>query len=75
MENDNLKIGLQLCIPGTDCVKCPYFYGFDRGCYKDLHQEALQRITQQERTIGVLMELNQKLAQELQNSLDLSKGG
>ena len=74
MDN-KLKKGPQLCVPGADCVKCPYFSGFDSGCYEALHSDALKKITFQENTIKVLMELRQKLAQELQNSLDLSKGG
>ena len=72
--DDKLKKGLQHCIPFAECSGCPYF-AEGPSCYVNLHSDALQRITQQEHTIGVLMELNQKLAQELQNSLDLSKGG
>ena len=72
MEKDKLKEGLTKCMPGKDCAVCPYF---TEGCYESLHKDAFKRITQQDHTIAVLMELNQKLAQELQNSLDLSKGG
>lgn len=71
---DTVKQGLQHCRAGAECTLCPYFDNTST-CYEVLHTETLQRITQQEQTIGVLMELNQKLAQELQNSLDLSKGG
>ena len=71
---DTVKQGLQNCRAGAECTLCPYFDNTST-CYEALHTEALQMITQQEHTIGVLMKLNQKLAQELQNSLDLTEGG
>ena len=74
MNNNRLKEGLAYCRAFAECDKCVYFQT-TFSCYESLHKDAFEKITQQENTIKVLMELNQKLAQELQNSLDLSKGG
>ena len=66
MNKEKIKQGLAHCRAFAECDKCVYFHT-TFSCYESLHEDALMMIMQQEQTIGVLMELNQKLAQELQN--------
>ena len=72
--HENLIKALELCTSSTsECDGCPYKDVED--CCDRIALDARQAIINLEAAVAYLMTLNQKLAQELQNSLDLKEGG
>ena len=55
MDNEKIKQGLAYCRAFAECDKCVYFQT-TFSCYESLHEDALEKIIQQEREIAALKE-------------------
>ena len=69
--NEEIKQALEQCNSGSSCDGCPYFDESD--CNEKIKNEAYDAIISLEATVSYMAELNNKLSQELQNSLGLKK--
>ena len=67
--NEELLNVLTNCLNGAGCEGCPYMD--DPDCNVSLINASINAITQMDATISYLMELNNKLSIELQNSLEV----
>jgi len=67
--NEEIKKALEICIEDESCEGC--FYVDDHDCNEHLKSAVLRLIISQEKTIAYLQDMNNKLAEELQNSMEL----
>lgn len=71
MENDKIKKGLSHCVPFAECADCPYLHPIKGVCYEALHNDALLKIDEQERTIAILKGMYNHCLNKLQMAIDL----
>ena len=69
--NEELKTALELCTADHVCCDgCKYFDTPD--CEEVIKRDALKELTRQDQYVKLLLNLCNKLAEELQNSLNLA---